>query len=211
MDVRRYGESTCRVLIGRAESMANMNTLQQMIFPDENAPIHRKKSVAAASVKSTKGTVLGQKKKPVGARKALNDITNKSGAHPKASSKNKQLASTVKGEINIAGEMFLHDHSKCIKEQQSLWDDHFSADILLHHDSSSVKGKHLKYDTEMMDGKNNLTCEEPEEIPSPKLTDWLKSSTPWRSPVRHGSLMMPSTPLAWRFDSDEFTLKEDLF
>ncbi|KAH0891354.1 hypothetical protein HID58_053783 [Brassica napus] len=201
MDVRRYGESTCRVLIGRAESMANMNTLQQMIFPDENAPIHRKKSVAAASVKSTKGTVLGQKKKPGGARKALNDITNKSGAHPKASSKNKQLvsaATALKGEINIAGEMFLHDHSKCIKEQQSLWDDHFSADILLHHDSSSVKGKHLKYDTEMMDGKNNLTCEEPEEIPSPKMTDWLKSSTPWRSPVRHGSLMMPSTPLAWR-------------
>ncbi|KAG2294753.1 protein PATRONUS 1-like [Brassica napus] len=194
--------------------MANMNTLQQMIFPDENAPIHRKKSVAAASVKSTKGTVLGQKKKPGGARKALNDITNKSGAHPKASSKNKQLvsaATALKGEINIAGEMFLHDHSKCIKEQQSLWDDHFSADILLHHDSSSVKGKHLKYDTEMMDGKNNLTCEEPEEIPSPKMTDWLKSSTPWRSPVRHGSLMMPSTPLAWRFDSDEFTLKEDLF
>ncbi|CAN6819285.1 unnamed protein product [Brassica oleracea] len=234
MDVRRYGESTCRRQTfstslsqkkthqetassdlgfdyNRSSSMANMNTLQQMIFPDENAPIHRKKSVAAASVKSTKGTVLGQKKKPVGARKALNDITNKSGAHPKASSKNKQLASAAKGEINIAGEMFLHDHSKCIKEQQSLWDDHFSADILLHHDSSSVKGKHVKYDTEMMDGKNNLTCEEPEEIPSPKLTDWLKSSTPWRSPVRHGSLMMPSTPLAWRFDSDEFTLKEDLF
>lgn len=61
-----------------------------------------------------------------------------------------------------------------------------------------------------MDAKNNLTCDEPEEIPSPKLTDWLKSSTPWRSPVRHGSMMMmPSTPLAWRFDSDEFTLKED--
>ncbi|KAG5405758.1 hypothetical protein IGI04_011877 [Brassica rapa subsp. trilocularis] len=188
--------------------MANMNTLQQMIFPDENAPIHRKKSVTAASVKSTKGTVLGQKK-PGGARKALNDITNKSGVHPKASSKNKQLASAAKGEINIAGEMFLHDHSKCIKEQQSLWDDHFSADILLHHDSSSVKEKHLKYDKDMMDGKNNLTCEEPEEIPSPKLTDWLKSSTPWRSPIRHGSMVMPSTPLAWRFDSDEFTLKED--
>ncbi|KAF8090357.1 hypothetical protein N665_0478s0017 [Sinapis alba] len=189
--------------------MANMNALQQMIFPDENAPIHRKKSVTAASVK-TKGTVLGQKK-PGGARKALNDITNKSGVHhPKASSKNKQMASTAaKGEINITGEMYLHDHSKCIKEQQNLWDDHFSADILLHHDSSSVKEKHLKYDKEMMDDKNNLTCEEPEEIPSPKLTDWLKSSTPWRSPIRHGSMMMPSTPLAWRFDSAEFTLKED--
>ncbi|XP_009117117.1 protein PATRONUS 1 [Brassica rapa] len=165
-----------------------MNTLQQMIFPDENAPIHRKKSVA--TVKSTKGTVIGQKKKPGGARKALNDITNKSaGAHPKPSSKTKQLA----------GEMFLHDHSKCIKEQQSLWDDD---DLLLHHDSSCIKEKNLKY---------NLTCDEPEEIPSPKLTSYMKSSTPWRSPIRHGSMMMlmPSTPLAWRFDSAEFTLKED--
>ncbi|CAF1934810.1 unnamed protein product [Brassica oleracea var. botrytis] len=65
----------------------------------------------------------------------------------------------------------------------------------------------------MMDAKNNPTCEEPEEIPSPKLSDWLKSSTtPWRSPIRHGSMMMmPSTPLAWRFDSADLTLKEDFF
>ncbi|CAN7010993.1 unnamed protein product, partial [Brassica oleracea var. botrytis] len=50
-----------------------------------------------------------------------------------------------------------------------------------------------------IDGKNNLICDEPEEIPSPKFTDCLKSSsTPWRSPIRHGSvMMMPSTPLAW--------------
>lgn len=99
-------------------------------------------TVTAASLKSTKGTVLGQKKLG-GARKALNDITNKSGVHPKASSKNKQIASTaataVKGEINIAGEMYLHDHSKCIKEQQNLWDDHFSADILLHHGNKLVQ------------------------------------------------------------------------
>ncbi|KAF8110516.1 hypothetical protein N665_0083s0078 [Sinapis alba] len=155
----------------------------------------------ATSVRS-KGSVLGQKKKPGGvARKALNDITNKSGFHPKASSK------TAKGEIDIAGEMFLHDHSKCIKEQQN----HFSADILLHHDSScSIKEKHLKYDKEMVN--DNKTCEEPEEISSLKLSDWLKSSTttPCRSPIRHGSIrMMPSTPLAWRFDSTQFTLKED--
>ncbi|KAG7581908.1 hypothetical protein ISN44_As08g015370 [Arabidopsis suecica] len=188
--------------------MANMNALQQMIFPDENAPIHRKKSVTAASVKS-KGTVLGQKK-PGGARKALNDITNKSGIHAKASSKNKQIASAaaVKDEIDIAGERFLHDHSKCIKEQQSLWDDHYSSDLILLHHESSIKEKHRSYDIEKMDAKNNLTYEEPEEMASPKLSDWLKNSTPWRSPIRHGS-MMPSTPLAWRFDSSEFTLKED--
>ncbi|CAL9220788.1 unnamed protein product [Arabidopsis halleri] len=188
--------------------MANMNALQQMIFPDENAPIHRKKSVTAASVKS-KGTVLGQKK-PGGARKALNDITNKSGIHAKASSKNKQIASAaaVKDEIDIAGERFLHDHSKCIKEQQSLWDDHYSSDLILLHHESSIKEKHLSYDIEKMDAKDSLTYEEPEEMASPKLSDWLKNSTPWRSPIRHGS-MMPSTPLAWRFDSSEFTLKED--
>ncbi|KAG7577204.1 hypothetical protein ISN45_Aa03g015000 [Arabidopsis thaliana x Arabidopsis arenosa] len=188
--------------------MANMNALQQMIFPDENAPIHRKKSVTAASVKS-KGTVLGQKK-PGGARKALNDITNKSGIHAKASSKNKQIASAaaVKDEIDIAGERFLHDHSKCIKEQQSLWDDHYSSDLILLHHESSIKEKHLNYDIEKIDAKDNLTYEEPEEMASPKLSDWLKNSTPWRSPIRHGS-MMPSTPLAWRFDSSEFTLKED--
>ncbi|WZY86281.1 hypothetical protein YC2023_032665 [Brassica napus] len=41
-------------------------------------------------------------------------------------------------------------------------------------------------------------------------TDCLKSSSAWCSPIRHGSMMMmPSTPLAWRFDSAEFTLKED--
>ncbi|CAN7001482.1 unnamed protein product, partial [Brassica rapa subsp. trilocularis] len=102
---------------------------------------------------------------------------------------------------------------KCIKEQQSLWNNHFSADILLHHDSSSIKVKHLKHDKETMDAKNNLTCEEPEEIPSPKLRYWLKSSTtPWLSPIRHGStMMMPSTPLAWRLDSADFTLKEYFF
>ncbi|CAF1710115.1 unnamed protein product [Brassica oleracea] len=52
-----------------------------------------------------------------------------------------------------------------------------------------------------MDAKNNLIySNEPEEIPSPKFTDCLKSSsTPWRSPIRHGSvMMMPSTPLAWQ-------------
>jgi pyruvate/2-oxoacid:ferredoxin oxidoreductase beta subunit len=157
----------------------------------------------------SKGTVLGQKK-PGGARKALNDITNKSGIHAKAaaSSKNKQIASAAVKEIDIAGERFLHDHSKCIKEQQNLWDDHYSADLMLLHHGSSIKEKHLNWDIEKMDAKDDLTYEEPEEMASPKFSDWLKNSTPWRSPIRHGS-MMPSTPLAWRFDSCEFTLKED--
>ncbi|CAG7898105.1 unnamed protein product, partial [Brassica rapa] len=48
------------------------------------------------------------------------------------------------------------------------------------------------------------------KIKYPKSTDCLKSSSTWCSPIRHGSMMMMlSTPLAWRFDSAEFTLKED--
>ncbi|KAF3524911.1 hypothetical protein F2Q69_00049157 [Brassica cretica] len=119
-----------------------------------------------------------------------------------------------KWRIGTEHEKFGFEMRKCIKEQRSLWNNHFSADILLHHDSTSIKVKHLKHDKETMDAKNKLTCEEPEEIPSPKLTDWLKSSTtPWRSPIPPGfmMMMMPSTPLAWRFVSAEFTLKEDLF
>ncbi|EOA31537.1 hypothetical protein CARUB_v10014729mg [Capsella rubella] len=184
-----------------------MATLQQMIFPDENAPIHRKKSVTTAASVKSKRTALGQKKLG-GARKALNDITNKSGIPAKASSKNKPIPSAAKDEIDIAGEGFLHDHSKCIKEQQNMWDDHFSDDLILLHHDSSVKEKHLSFDMEKIDAQNNLTHDEPEEIASPKLTDWLKSSTPWRSPIRHGSVIS-STPLTWRFDSTEFTLTED--
>ncbi|KAG2330935.1 hypothetical protein Bca52824_002115 [Brassica carinata] len=49
-----------------------------------------------------------------------------------------------------------------------------------------------------------------DEITSPKFTDCSKSSTtPWHSPIRHGSvMMMPSTPLAWRgiHPSDEVVL-----
>ncbi|KAF2609400.1 hypothetical protein F2Q68_00044954 [Brassica cretica] len=119
-----------------------------------------------------------------------------------------------KWRIGTEHEKFGFEKRKCIKEQRSLWNNHFSADILLHQDSTSIKVKHLKHDKETMDAKNKLTCEEPEEIPSPKLTDWLKSSTtPWRSPIPPGfmMMMMPSTPLAWRFGSAEFTLKEDLF
>lgn len=51
-----------------------------------------------------------------GSRKALNDITNKSSLRHEASSKKINIA---KEELNIAEEMFLHDHRKCIKAQKS--------------------------------------------------------------------------------------------
>ncbi|CAF1931622.1 unnamed protein product [Brassica oleracea var. botrytis] len=61
-----------------------------------------------------------------------------------------------------------------------------------------------------MDGKNNLICDEPEEITSPKFTDCLKSSsTPWRSPIRHGSDDDAFYSSCLAVDSAEFTLKED--
>lgn len=51
-----------------------------------------------------------------GSRKALNDITNKSSLHHEASSKKMNIP---KEELNVAEEMFLHDHRKCIEAQKS--------------------------------------------------------------------------------------------
>lgn len=64
-----------------------------------------------SSKTSKKKGGLGQ-----GSRKALNDITNKSSHHHEASSKKKNLP---KEELNVAEEMFLHDHRKCIEAQKS--------------------------------------------------------------------------------------------
>ncbi|XP_010542378.1 PREDICTED: uncharacterized protein LOC104815614 isoform X1 [Tarenaya hassleriana] len=184
--------------------MANPTIHRQMIFSDENAHFQRKKSVAAAAGGKTKGSVIAPKK--LGNRKALGDITNKSGAHPTAAASSKQRKIVEKEGVNVAEERFLHDHSKCVKEQQMFWDDHLSDLIALQNDPSRNK-EHLKVNTKTMDAKNPVFCNEPEEMPSPKLSDWLKSSTPWHSPVRHDSFSL--SPRPWGFDSMEFKLKED--
>ncbi|KAL0900138.1 hypothetical protein Bca101_084099 [Brassica carinata] len=90
---------------------------------------------------------------------------------------NKVINLADKKKISLDNEFIGCDTFDC---SLSLWDDHFSADILLHHDSSSIKEKHLKHDKEMMDAKENFTCEEPEEISSPKLKDSMAlSSSAW--------------------------------
>lgn len=48
-------------------------------------------------------------------RKALTDITNKAPILPNASSKKN---TSKKDEFNIAEEMILHDHKKCIEARQ---------------------------------------------------------------------------------------------
>lgn len=63
----------------------------------------------------------------LGTRKALQDITNKSSLHPEASIKKKD---PQKEEFNVAEEMFLHDHQKCIEAQQAAFNN-FDLNLVL--------------------------------------------------------------------------------
>ncbi|KAK1401718.1 Ribonuclease Z 2 like [Heracleum sosnowskyi] len=72
------------------------------------------------TIKSSKPTA--KKGQVLGSRKALNDITNKSSLHPSVSTKKKSAA---KEEFNIAGEKFLHDHTKCIEANQKAMESSF--------------------------------------------------------------------------------------
>lgn len=73
-----------------------------------------------ATVKSSKPAA--KKGQVLGSRKALNDITNKSSLHPSVSTKKKSAA---KEEFNIAGEKFLHDHTKCIETNRKAMESSF--------------------------------------------------------------------------------------
>lgn len=65
-----------------------------------------------------------------GSRKALYDITNKSKLQPQASLKTSKSPEVV--DFDIAKEGYLHDHRKCIEQQQNQWDSYLSEHILLH-------------------------------------------------------------------------------
>lgn len=65
-----------------------------------------------------------------GSRKALHDITNKSKLQPQASLKTSKSPEGV--DFDITKEGYLHDHRKCIEQQQNQWDSYLSEHILLH-------------------------------------------------------------------------------
>jgi hypothetical protein len=66
----------------------------------------------------------------LGGRRALNDITNKASLHHEASSRKKDVP---KEELNVAEEMFLHDHKKCIEAQKSAMDTFYLDTVLPGH------------------------------------------------------------------------------
>ncbi|CAH8270883.1 unnamed protein product [Arabidopsis lyrata] len=192
--------------------MANTIARGQMIFQDENAlAAHGKKAVAAGKGKSSlpapkkNGTGFGN-------RKALHDITNKSKLQPQASSKTKKNVEGV--DFDIAKEGFLHDHSKCIEEQQqNQWDSYFSEHIILHgHDTNINEGVPEYNNSKEIDDENSHSWDELKEIPTEEFSDLLECSTQWRSPpdspIHHHS-SLPSSPLPWHFENIEFKLKED--
>jgi len=89
--------------------------------------------VEAVAAGKGKSSLAAPKKNGAGfgSRKALHDITNKSKLQPQASSTTRKDVEGV--DFDIAKEGFLHDHSKCIEEQQQdQWDSYFSEHIILH-------------------------------------------------------------------------------
>uniref|UniRef100_A0A1J3GFW4 Protein PATRONUS 2 n=1 Tax=Noccaea caerulescens TaxID=107243 RepID=A0A1J3GFW4_NOCCA len=189
--------------------MANTILRGPMIFQDENALAHEKKAVAAGKGKSS---LAAPKKNGAGfgSRRALDDITNKSKLQPQASSKtNKKNPEGV--DFDIAKEGFLHDHSKCIEQQQqqNQWDSYFSQHIIL--DSNNTKERIHEHDVKDGDDKSSSsnTWDELKEIPMEEFSDLLECSTPPDSPTHSYHSSLPSSPLPWHFEAVEFNLKED--
>ncbi|AED91799.1 putative protein [Arabidopsis thaliana] len=190
--------------------MANTILRGQMIFQDENAlAALGKKAVAAGKGKSS---LAAPKKNGAGfgSRKALHDITNKSKLQPQASSTTRKDVEGV--DFDIAKEGFLHDHSKCIEEQQQdQWDSYFSEHIILHGHETNIKEGVPQYNNiQEIDAENSW--DELKEIPMEEFSDLLECSTQWRSPpdsLSHHHSSLPSSPLPWHFETVEFKLKED--
>lgn len=91
--------------------------------------------------KGTEGTIksskpAAKKGQVLGSRKALNDITNKSSLHPSVSTKKKSVA---KEEFNIAGEKFLHDHTKCVEANQKAMESSFWETVFPEHGIHTIK------------------------------------------------------------------------
>ncbi|KAA8549851.1 hypothetical protein F0562_001535 [Nyssa sinensis] len=177
--------------------MATHLTQGRLIIQDENLDIHNKKAVIDGKTKTSKpATKKGGA--GFGNRKALNDITNKSFLQHEQSLRKKNLS---KDEFNIAEEMFLHDHKKCIEAQRRAIEPCFLDTVLPVHDSvSSVEIPKSELAKTEIDGP--CCYPEPVELPMSKFSDWLESSTQWdsprSSPIRWDSPL--SSPFKWDFE-----------
>ncbi|XP_042491649.1 protein PATRONUS 2-like isoform X3 [Macadamia integrifolia] len=182
--------------------MANIRAQGKLIFQDENLGILHKEKNLGASVNGKANSFKESKKKGAGGglghRKALNDISNSSHIRQEASSKknNNKLK-----EFNIAEEMCLHDHRKCIEARTAAMDryhmDRFFLDHVIVSPVTSPKSKTSK-------AGFGSPPKSLELIPSPELSKpsaWLSrdSSILWDcpSPVRFEALTV------------DFSLKSD--
>ncbi|KAL5565175.1 hypothetical protein UlMin_028339 [Ulmus minor] len=183
--------------------MAIRATRGQLIIPNENLDFHPKKPIVDGRTNMSK-TTAKKGGAALGNRKALNDITNKSFLHHEASSKKNTLP---KKEFNVADEMFLHDHKKCIEAQQVEWNT-FRLDLVLPGQDYLIDDEKTGYDKEKDDLKSPCCYPEPEELPMSEFSDSFfdRWNSPPCSPLNLDS--PPSSPLARHFEEFEFVLKD---
>ncbi|XP_040993707.1 protein PATRONUS 2 isoform X1 [Juglans microcarpa x Juglans regia] len=183
--------------------MASHFTRGQLIIPNENLDFHHKKGILDGKIKSSK---TAKKKGGLGhgSRKALNDITNKSSLHHEASSKKMNIP---KEELNVAEEMFLHDHRKCIEAQKSSLNT-FYLDLILPGQDSVCNAESQEFKQAKTDLDSRRCYPEPVELPISEFSDRLASSTEWTSPPC--SPIHWDSPFAWNSEVVEFTLKPEI-
>ncbi|XP_065622147.1 protein PATRONUS 2 [Quercus suber] len=174
--------------------MASRFAQRQLIIPNENFDVHPKKKANVDG--KVNGLIKTVTKK--GDRKALNDITNKSSnIRIEDTSTTKKNVPKKEELFDVAQEMFLHDHKKCIEsqKQQSGMNSFYLDLVLPGHDSADLYSP----------------CCYPEQVELP-MADWLESSTDWTSPPcspLHWD-SPPSTPFAWESEVVEFVLKQEV-
>ncbi|KAL9265811.1 PATRONUS 2-like protein [Drosera capensis] len=99
--------------------MEALSNRGKLVIRNENFEAHYGKTTVVKTSKAHK-----KQKDETAARKPLGDLTNKSSFFPGISSKKvkatkQHLNGEDKEELNIREEGFLHDHSQCIKAQNT--------------------------------------------------------------------------------------------
>ncbi|KAK4607388.1 hypothetical protein RGQ29_001291 [Quercus rubra] len=186
--------------------MATRFAQKQLIIPDENFDVHPKKKA------NVDGKVNGLKKTTTkkGDRRALNDITNKSSNIRIEDTLTTKKNVPEKEELfDVAQEMFLHDHKKCIESHQQSGMNSFYLDLVLPGHDSVGTSEHQESKQAKADLYSPRCYPEPVELP---MADWLGSSTDWTSPPcspLHWD-SPPSTAFAWESEVVEFVLKQEV-
>ncbi|KAF8403604.1 hypothetical protein HHK36_011708 [Tetracentron sinense] len=178
--------------------MAGNRVQGQLIFQTENLDIRLKGAAVDGRTRSLK-TATKKGGGGLGSRKALNDITNSSSLHQEVSSRKKKH---LKEDFNIAEEMFLHDHKKCIDARKTATERYLFETGPLRHDLVSLLTSPKPKRAEAGFDSPPRHLEPVDELPMSEFSAWLESPIQWDSPP-------PSPPFPWRFEPVEFVLKPE--